>query len=100
MELSYGHPDMDIALHMVVASNRTVCVLYDKPFTKELSWVEYDAAENRLDFIMDDGDVRNFGIPVPGDIQPYMHEKTFVAFIERQGEELITEQEIPLITRQ
>lgn len=91
---------MDIALHLVVAANRTVCVLYDKPFTKELSWVEYDAEDSRLDFIMDDGDIRNFGIPVPTDIQPYMNEKPFVAFIERQGEDLVAEQEIPLITRQ
>ena len=98
--LSYGHPDMEIELDMCVAANETVCVLYDKSFVKELSWIEYDAEDARIDFIMEDGDIRNFGFPVPRDIQPYMTVKPFIAFIERDGQELISEMEVPLITRQ
>ena len=98
--LSYGHPDMEIAMEMCVAMDDTVCVIYNKPFVKELSWVEYDTSDHRLDFIMEDGDIRNFGIPVPTSVQPYMVGKPFIAFIKEEDELLVDEVEIPLISRE
>lgn len=100
MNTSYGHPDMDIELDMCVDKDETVCVLYDKPFVKELSWIEYDIQNASIDFVMDDGDIRNYGMPVPPSVQPYMHGKSSIAFVKREGRELLDEMEIPLIVRE
>ena len=100
MHLSYGHPDMDIELDICVdRTDEAICVLFDKPFQKELSWIEYDATNASIDFIMDDGDTRNFGMPVPQNVQPYMAGKSCVSFIRREGKELLEEIEVPLIIR-
>lgn len=59
------NPDMDLAITVFVTSKSEVCVFHDKPFSKPVSWLEYNPDTNIIEFMTDDGEVRNFGIPLP-----------------------------------
>ena len=62
--------EMDV--RMALADDGAIYIYHDRPFGKELSWLEYNMDTDSLDFIMDDGDSRNFGIPVDRKYNPYM----------------------------
>lgn len=56
----------DPTFHVEIAVNDEgrVVVYHNKEFQKKLSWLEFDLASNKLDFVTDDGDLRDFGMPV------------------------------------
>lgn len=56
-----------------VKKDGKVAIFHNKSFKHDLSWVEYDIGRNKVDFIMDDGEVRNVGVPVNKDVAKYMH---------------------------
>lgn len=76
------YDDMDMALNLWVSDNADICVFHDKPFTRTLSWVEYDQKTNRVDFILEDGDIRNFGIPVDPRLRAYFHNAYVISIIQ------------------
>ncbi|PJB69971.1 MAG: hypothetical protein CO093_09120 [Alphaproteobacteria bacterium CG_4_9_14_3_um_filter_47_13] len=57
--------DPDFKVDLVVNEGAKVAVFHNKPFQSDLSWLEFNLDTRSLDFIMDDGDVRNFGTTVP-----------------------------------
>ncbi len=61
--------DPDFKIDLVVNDGPHVYVFHNKHFRKELSWIEYNTADNRLEFVMKDGDTRDFGAPVPRRLQ-------------------------------
>lgn len=66
--------DADNPLDVEIAVNDSgrIVVFHDKPFRGELSWFEYDLDENKLDFVMDDGEVRDIGVPIPQQLSKYL----------------------------
>lgn len=64
--------DKDLKVELVVNERAEAVVFHNKPFRKALSWLEFDLDKSRLDFIMNDGEIRNFGIPVHPDLAKYM----------------------------
>ena len=83
------HPDMKIKVEVLVNDRAEAFVLHDKPFKKQLSWLEYDLDEDKLDFVMEDGDVRNFGIPIDPKLKKYLQNAFQVLMImmdEASGE--------------
>lgn len=66
------HPDEKVKVELVVNDRAEAMIFHNKPFSKALSWLEFDLDHKKLDFVMDDGDVRNFGIPVHPDLTKYM----------------------------
>jgi len=87
-----GHNlDMDMKVEFLVNDRAEATVLHDKPFSKKLSWLEYDLDSSKLEFILEDGDVRNFGIPVHPKLAKYMQNAYQVLMIqmdEKTGEPL------------
>jgi hypothetical protein len=77
-----NYADMDMKLDCFVSENADVCVFHDKPFSKTLSWIEYDTRTSKLDFIMEDGDTRNFGIPVDRKLSAYFHNAHIISIIQ------------------
>ena len=61
-------------------------IKYSQPFDQELSWLEYDLDSSKLDFVMEDGDIRNFGIPVEPGLAKYL-----------QNAPAVTSRKVPLI---
>lgn len=90
-EYNHGRAPDDAALKVELAINdrAEAVVFHNKPFKKELSWLEFDLDNNRLDFIMNDGDIRNFGIPVDPRLAKHMqnaYQVLMVLMDEQQGQ--------------
>ena len=64
--------DSNMKVELVVNDRAEAIVFHNKPFTKNLSWLEFDLDTNKLQFIMNDGDVRDFGIPVAPELAKHM----------------------------
>lgn len=59
-------------VEFVINDRAEAFVFHNKPFKKRLSWIEYDLDTSKLDFVMDNGDVRNFGVQVRRDLSKYL----------------------------
>lgn len=62
----------EFQLEISVMKDGKVAVFHNKPFKSDISWLEYDVTANRLDFILNDGEVRNIGFPVKPSIAKNM----------------------------
>lgn len=83
--------DQEFKIDLVVNEGAKVAVFHNKPFRKDLSWLEFDLDDSRLDFVMDDGDIRNFGVSVPRNFSREMqnaHQVLMVLMDEKAGEPL------------
>ncbi|GJL84289.1 MAG: hypothetical protein DHS20C02_00640 [Micavibrio sp.] len=70
----YGGASKDEPLFMEVAikEDGRVVLFHNKPFKNELSWLEFDLGTNELDFVLDDGEIRDLGIPLKEDVAKHM----------------------------
>lgn len=93
------HPVLDLKAELIVNDRAEAMVLHDKPFDKELSWLEYDLDTSRLEFIMEDGDVRDFGLPVDPQLAKYMQNahQVLMVLVDEKTKEHEEEGYLPLI---
>ncbi len=85
----YGVTD-DNPLNIEVAINEDgrVILFHDKVFKNDLSWLEFDLGTNELDFILDGGLMRNFGMPLDHSVAKHMqntHQVLTVLLDEKTG---------------
>ncbi|MCB9996560.1 MAG: hypothetical protein H6869_09010 [Rhodospirillales bacterium] len=80
------HPDMNMKVELYVNDRAEAFVFHDKPFAKPLAWLEYDLDEDKMDFVMDDGDLRNFGIPVDPKLKKYLQNSFQVLMVQMDEE--------------
>jgi hypothetical protein len=81
--------DPGFKVDLVVNEGAKVAVFHNRPFRKNLSWLEFDMNESRLEFVMDDGGTRNFGTSIPGHFTKEMqnaHQVLMVLMDEDAGE--------------
>ncbi len=64
--------DNPLDLEIGVNEKGRIVIFHDKPFKKELSWFEYDLKTSRLDFVLDDGEIRDAGMTIAKQISKYM----------------------------
>jgi hypothetical protein len=90
--------DGDLKVELVVNEKAEATIFYNMPFKKTPSWFEYDLDDSRLDFIMNDGDVRDFGVPVDPSLNKYL-QNAFQILMVLKGdkEEEQSEGYLPLI---
>lgn len=91
------HSGQPVNVEIVIGQSGAAYITYDQPFNKPLSWFEYDVATSRLEFVMEDGELRNFGIPVARDIAPHLIGAHILTFAYIHEDELLDAQELPLI---
>jgi hypothetical protein len=60
-------------LQVAIKHDGGVVVFHTHPFKHEVSWLEFDLNTSRLNFVLDDGDLRDIGIPLPQTVAKYMH---------------------------
>ncbi len=95
---SHSYNDaMDMDIYCIIGDGPTVCIFHTLPFNNTLSWVEYDITGSRLDFIMEDGEIRNFGIPIDRKFSAYIKNTYTVPVVLRQNGEAVAGYEYPLI---
>lgn len=83
--------DKGFKVELVVNEGAKVAVFHNKPFRKKLSWLEFDLDSRDLSFVMNDGDMRNFGVKVPEDFARDMQNAYQVLMVhkdEKTGEPL------------
>lgn len=60
-------------IEVSVTDEGKIIVFHNKKFKQEISWFEYNVEESKLDFIQDNGEIRNAGLPLAPGIAKYMH---------------------------
>lgn len=60
--------DMEVA----VMDDGKVVVFHSHPFKNDLSWMEFDLTSRKLDFVLDDGAIRDIGLPLNPDVTKHM----------------------------
>jgi len=91
------NPDENMAVYFIVGDGPEAFVFHDQPFSKTLSWIEYDLASSRLDFILEDGEIRNFGIPIDRKYSPYMQNLHTISVVLQENGECVDGYDFPLI---
>lgn len=94
----HHHPDLDMELDLYVHDVGDVNIFHNKPFEKALSWLEYDTTTSKIDFIMEDGDIRNFGFPIDPKFKAYLQNTQFISVVRFHGDIPVDELQLPLIT--
>lgn len=88
-------------LYIEVAVNDIgkVIVYHDKIFKSDIAWFEFDLGTNKLDFIMDDGDVRDIGMSLKNDLAKNMHNshQVYLVLIDKKTKEQKNGHYVPLI---
>ena len=79
--MALSAPD-DVKVELVVNDKAEAFVFHNKAFKKKLSWLEYDLDGSKLEFIMNDGDIRNFGIPVDPQLAKYLQNAFQVLMVQ------------------
>lgn len=59
-------------IEVSVNEDGNVIVFHNKEFKSPLSWYEYDLDKSKLDFVMDNGDIRDAGMPLAREISKHM----------------------------
>ncbi len=90
-EFNKGHApdDRDMKVELAVNDRAEAIIFHNKPFTKDLSWLEFDLDSSRLTFIMNNGEIRDFGIPIRPELGRYMQNTFQVLMVlmdEKAGE--------------
>lgn len=86
LETEVGDPTFKVDI--VVSDIGKVAVYHSRPFRKKLAWLEFDLETRRMAFIMDDGDARDFGAPVPGHLAKNMQNahQVLMVLLDEAGE--------------
>ena len=92
------HPDLAMEVDLYVHEVGDINIFHNKPFQKELSWIEFDVQTNKIDFVMDDGDLRDFGIPIDPKFSTYLQNTQLISVVLFEDDEPTQEVQLPLIT--
>lgn len=76
--------DKSIPLQVEVAieEDGRVILFHNKPFKYQLSWFEFDTSSNQLDFVIEDGNIRDFGLPLDSSVAKHMHNAHQILTVE------------------
>lgn len=103
LDFVYSDPGSEpLFVEVAVKKDGKVAVFHNKPFKRDLSWIEYDMDRNSIEFVMDDGDVRDVGVPVDRDVAKYMHNthQILMVLLDDESGEAKEGYYIPLIIHQ
>ncbi len=68
----YDGKSKHLDLQVAVMNTGVVVVFHSHPFKNEVSWFEFDLGTNKLDFVMNDGEFRDVGLPLTQDVSKHM----------------------------
>lgn len=89
----------DLHAELYVTENMNIVIYHNKPMKRRLSWLEFDLSTNRLDFVMEDGEMKNFGIPVHPQLAKLMQNvhQIFMCLFDEKTETIIEGYSYPLV---
>lgn len=93
--------DKDNPLDVEVAVNDTgrVVLFHNRKFREPIAWFEYDLRTCDLDFVLDNGDTRNAGLPLKKTMSKYMQNshQILTVYLDDDTGEAVEGTFIPLI---
>ena len=96
--INKNHPDYDMEIYLMRGIQGGLYIIQDRPFSAGiLSWVEYDHENGMLNFIMDDGDIRDFGMPISPEFAEDLVEYKNILIALIQNSLYVDGAEFPLI---
>lgn len=93
------HPKLGVHAELLINERAQAFVLHDKPFNDEISWFEFHLDTNRLEFIMEDGDIRDFGMSIDPNLSKYLQNAYVIltVMVDANTGEYTEEEHYPLI---
>lgn len=76
-------------IEVAIKEGGQVIIFHSHPFKKEVSWFEFDLKTNKLDFVIDNGEVRDIGLPLKQNVARHMqnaHQILMVQMDPKTGE--------------
>lgn len=70
-----------LEIEVAVKDDGKCAIFHNKPFRNDLSWLEFDLDSYQLDFVLDDGEVRDVGLPLTKEISKNMQNSHQVLMI-------------------
>ncbi len=77
-----------LQIEVAVREDGKCAVFHNKPFRNELSWLEFDLDTYRLDFVLDNGEIRNAGMDLTKEMSKNMqntHQMLMVLMDDQTG---------------
>lgn len=81
--------DSDLHIEVAVKEDGRCAIFHNKPFRKDLSWLEFNLDTYELDFVLEGGEVRNAGLPLTKDVSKNMqntHQVLMILMDDQTGE--------------
>ena len=95
--LSSDHPDMQMETYLMRGPDDQIYVLHDTPFMKKLSWVEFNPQTAKIAFVMEDGEIRDFGISVEDKFTGFLSQQEMIAVALINNGKYVSGHNYPLI---
>ncbi len=74
VDFVYGVTDENpLKVEVAINEDGRVILFHNKVFKNDLSWLEFDLGTNKLDFVLDSGQTRDFGMPLHRSVSKHMH---------------------------
>jgi hypothetical protein len=96
-KIHVDHPDMQMETYLMRGPDDQIYILHDTPFSKALSWVEYNPQNGKIAFVMDDGEIRDFGIPVDKKFTVMLSAQKMIAVALIENGKYVSGHNYPLI---
>ena len=81
--------DSKLEIDVAIKEDGRCVVFHNKPFKDDVSWFEFNLETNKLDFILEDGDIRDIGLPLSQGVVKHMqnsHQILMVLLDDDTGE--------------
>lgn len=61
-----------LEIEVAIKEDGRVAVFHNRPFKEDIAWFEFDLGTNKLDFVLNDGDIRDVGVPLHDSVAKHM----------------------------
>ncbi len=61
-----------LEIEVAIKEDGRVAVFHNRPFKEDVAWFEFDLGTNKLDFVLNDGDIRDIGVPLHNAVAKHM----------------------------
>ena len=92
-------PQSPLYVEIAVDERYRILVLHNKSFVKDIAWFEFDIKNTTLDFVLDNGETRGFGMKLKPEIARYMQNAHQILRIQMDDDtgQAMNDDYIPLI---
>lgn len=91
-----------LEIEVAIKDDGRVVLFHNREFKEEIAWFEFDLNTNKLDFVLNDGDIRDIGVSLHTAVAKHMQNshQIFTVYLDNETGEGIQGNYIPLILHQ